>query len=230
MAKSNRLSAPVGSALFTIADPLSPISEQFRTIRTNIQFSKIDSAIQSLVVTSTGPTEGKSTTSANLAVVFAQSGAKTMLIDADLRRPTSHLTFGLDNSMGLSNLLSIRRMSINDVAQATEIPNLTVMTSGPKPPNPSELLSSARLIKMLDILKQKYDCIIFDMPPVVTVTDAQIVASQVDGVVLAVKENVTEKKMLLKAKELLEQVNANVIGSVYFGNSKQSDYSYYYSS
>ncbi len=228
MSKTKRTNIPMGSTLFPIADPLSPISEQFRTIRTNIQFSKVDKPIQSIVVTSTSSSEGKSTTSANLAVVFALSGAKTLLVDADLRRPTTHLTFSLDNTIGLSSLLSVRRMSVNDVAQATEIPNLTVMTSGSTPPNPSELLSSNRMAKMLSVLRQKYGYIIFDMPPVVTVTDAQIVASHVDGVVLTTKEGVTEKKLLLKAKELLDQVNANIIGSVYFSNSKQGDHSYYY--
>lgn len=215
--EKNKLSRPTGSVLFTVADPKSPTSEQYKTLRTNIKFSQGDHPIKSIVMTSAGSMEGKSTTASNLAVAFAQSGLNTLLIDADLRRPTCHMTFDLENTKGLSNLISIRSMSLQDVTQKTEISNLSVITSGPKSPNPSELLSSARMRKVIKIISQYYDFVIFDMPPVVQVTDAQIIASQVDGVVLSVREGITNKLMLTKAMELLSQVQANVIGAVYTG-------------
>ncbi|MGF2189243.1 CpsD/CapB family tyrosine-protein kinase [Vagococcus fluvialis] len=225
----NKLIAPDAATLFTIVDPVSTITEQFRTIRTNILYSSVDKRTQSMIVTSSGPSEGKSTTAANLAVAFAQSGMKTILVDADLRRPTVYKTFGLDNAKGLSSLLSIRRMSLRDVIQESEIRNLDIMPSGPISPNPSEILASPRMKKAIHILHQEYDIIIFDVPPVNTVTDAQLIASEVDGALLIVKEEQTEKVALENSIKLLEQVDAKVLGAVYFGNLKEQSYGYYQS-
>lgn len=229
MAKTNhqkQLTNPVG--LITLIDQSSPVSEQYRTIRTNIQFaSSADREIRSIVITSSGPGEGKSTTSANLAVVFANSGQRVLLIDADMRKPTVHKTFNLQNHEGLSNLLSSHE-SIQEVIQATSVPNLSLLTSGPKPPNPSELLSSIRMDQLLRELEASYDFIIFDMPPIVAVTDAQIMASKVDGTLLVIREDVSRKDVLLKARDLLGMVNANILGAVYHGTKNSGDQGYYY--
>lgn len=215
-------------SLITLADRTSPVSEQYRTIRTNIQFSMIDKELKTLVITSSGPGEGKSTTSANLAVVFANSGVRTLLVDADLRNPTVAKTFALNNQHGLSNLLSERDSSVSDMVQASGIENLTILSSGPKPQNPSEMLGSVRMHKVIQDMRDAYDLVIFDMPPVVAVTDAQVVASQVDGTVMVIREGISNKNALLKAKSLLEMVSANVLGVVYNGSTRNVDQGYYY--
>ncbi|MGQ4242923.1 CpsD/CapB family tyrosine-protein kinase [Enterococcus casseliflavus] len=217
-------------SLITLIDPSSPISEQYRTIRTNIQFaSSADKQIKIIVVTSSGPGEGKSTTSANLAVVFAKSGQRVLLVDADMRKPTVYKTFSLNNASGLSTVLSTST-SVLEAAQKTVIDNLSVLTSGPKPPNPSELLGSARMNQVMEEAKNLYDVVIFDMPPVVAVTDAQIMASKADGTILVVRENFARKESLTKARDLLNMVQARIIGVVYNGaeHSKDSGYYYYY--
>lgn len=217
-----------GVSLITLADKASPVSEQYRTIRTNIQYSMMDQELQALVVTSSGPGEGKSTTAANLAVVFANSGKRVLLADADMRKPTVAKTFNLLNSDGLSNVLGRSQVNLDKIIQDSGIPNLSVLTSGPKPPNPSELLGSARMGKLLDVLKRNYDLVIFDMPPVVTVTDAQVLASKVDGTILVAREGITNRDLLKKAKNLLENVDANLLGVVYNGSKRSSDQGYYY--
>lgn len=215
-------------SLITLVNPSSPISEQYRTIRTNIQFaSSVDNRMQTFVVTSSGPGEGKSTTAANLAVVFATSGQRVLLVDADMRKPTVYQTFQLGNATGLSSVLSTG-LSIESAAQETTITNLSVLTSGPKPPNPSELLGSARMDKVIEEARKFFDIIIFDMPPVVAVTDAQIMASKADGTLLVVRENVTKKEAVAKAKDLLQMVKAKVLGVVYNGAEQSKDSGYYY--
>ncbi|MBP2097206.1 capsular exopolysaccharide synthesis family protein [Enterococcus rivorum] len=215
-------------SLITMADKSSPVSEQYRTIRTNIQYAMVDRELKTLVVTSSGPGEGKSTSSANIAIVFANAGQKVLLVDADMRKPTIAKTFAVSNTRGLSSLLSNRNTSLEQVVQPVGIDNLSVITSGPKPPNPSELLGSVKMNQLIKDLKREYDLVIFDMPPVVTVTDAQIVASKADGTMLVVRENVSKKDSMLKAKTLLQMVNANVIGVIYNGAKNASDQGYYY--
>ncbi|KAF1298461.1 tyrosine protein kinase [Enterococcus sp. JM4C] len=232
MAKKNERKGTTTSAvsLITLVDPSSPISEQYRTIRTNIQFaSSSDNPIKTMVITSSGPGEGKSTTSENLAVVFAKAGQRVLLVDSDMRKPTVYKTFNLSNAKGLSTVLSTST-SVLEAAQRTVIDNLTVLTSGPKPPNPSELLGSMRMGQVIEEAKSLYDIVIFDMPPVVAVTDAQIMASKTDGTLLVVRENVSRKESLTKAKELLNMVQARMLGVIYNGaeNSKDQGYYYYY--
>lgn len=215
-------------SLITLTNPSSPIAEQYRTIRTNIQFaSAAGQQIKTIVVTSSGPGEGKSTTSANIAVVFAKSGQRVLLVDADLRKPVVYKTFQLNNASGLSTALSSSG-SVADVIQRTPVENLSILPSGPKPPNPSELLGSTRMNQVIEEARHLYDVIIFDMPPVVIVTDAQIMASKADGTLLVVRENVTRKDALTKAKDLLEMVQARVLGVVYNGTKDVKDQSYYY--
>lgn len=225
MKNKNRI-APV--SLISVADQTAPIPEQYRTIRSNIQFTSVDQELKTLVVTSSGPSEGKSTTSANLAVVFANSGKRVLLVDADLRKPSVALTFHLPNTNGLTNLLGAKEKNIQECVVETMINNLWVMTSGPKPPNPSELLDSKRMMDVIADLKKQYDLIIFDMPPVVSVTDAQILSAKTDGVLLVARERKTIKQDLLKAKELLVIAKANILGIVYNGVKKSNEFNYYY--
>lgn len=215
-------------SLISLLDSRSTIAEQYRTVRTNIQFAaSSDHPVKSIVITSSGPSEGKSLTAANLAIVFAKSGKKTLLLDGDMRKPTVWKTFRLSNQKGLSTLL-VSPDDIADSIQKTTIDNLSVLTSGPQPPNPSELLGSTREEGIMDQLTRLFDVIIVDMPPVVTVTDAQIVASKADGTILVAREGVSEKAALLKAKQLLEIAHARILGVVYNGVDSANDAGYYY--
>ncbi|MGG1071863.1 CpsD/CapB family tyrosine-protein kinase [Priestia megaterium] len=206
--------------------PKDPVAEQYRTIRTNIQFSGADEEIKSLVLTSSGPSEGKSTTAANLAIVYAQQGLNVLLIDGDLRKPTAHYTFRLENHIGLTNVLT-RQSSLGQAVQSTEVPNLYVLTSGPIPPNPSELLASKQMGEVLDEMKERFDMVIFDTPPILAVADAQILANQVDASLLIVSSSKTEKDAALKAKELLTQAKSKLLGAV-LNNRKMEEGNYYY--
>ena len=213
-----------------IADenPKSPIAEQFRTIRTNLQFTSIDHELETMLVTSASPSEGKSITTANTAVVFAQQGKKVLLVDADLRKPTIHYTFRIANTKGLSNYL-VSNQSIHELAAQTEIENLDALTCGPIPPNPSELLGSKKMKRFIEEAKQTYDMIIFDTPPVLAVTDSQVLSNFVDGCLLVVRSKQTEKETAVKAKEQLEQAQANILGVVLNDQDvKSSNYYYYY--
>lgn len=213
-------------SLVAMTTPKSPIAEQYRTIRTNIQFSTVDEEISSMIVTSAGPGEGKSTTAANVAVVFAQQGKKVLLIDGDLRKPTAHYTFKVDNHAGLTNVLT-RQSTLTQAAKYTDQENLSLLTSGPIPPNPSELLASKGMKQMIEDAKREYDLVIFDTPPVLVVTDAQILSNAVDGVVLVVSSGKTELEGAKKAKDALVQSQAKILGTV-LNNKKQQDGQYYY--
>ncbi|RDW20741.1 CpsD/CapB family tyrosine-protein kinase [Oceanobacillus chungangensis] len=214
--------------LIAQVNPKSPISEQYRTVRTNIQFSSVDNEIRSLLISSSGPAEGKSTTVANLAVVYAQAGKKVLLIDADLRKPTVHYTFRLDNLRGLSNIL-VGEHTIDETVNRTNIENLDVISCGPIPPNPSELLASRKMESFLKEAQQTYDIVIFDTPPVLAVTDAQILANIVDGSILVVRSKHTDLEAAKKAKEALEPAKAKLLGTVLNGREKSaSNYYYYY--
>lgn len=206
--------------------PKDPVAEQYRTIRTNIQFSNVDQDIKTIVVTSSGAEEGKSTTTSNLATVYAQQGLKVLLIDADLRKPTGHYTFRLENHIGLTNVLT-RQSTLAQAVQESEIPHLSVLTSGPIPPNPSELLASAQMAELLKEMKEQFDMIIFDTPPILAVADAQILANQVDGTILVVSSGKTEKDAALKSKELLSNAQGKLLGVV-LNNRKVEEGNYYY--
>lgn len=214
--------------LITLLNPNSPISEQYRTVRTNLQFAVAgDQPLRSMTVVSSGPGEGKSTSAANLAVVFAQAGRKVLLVDADMRKATVHKTFGLSNEMGLSNLVS-GQQAASLVIQATDVNNLSIITSGPTPPNPAELLNSRRMNVLMEELYQTFDLIVFDLPPVMTVADGLIMASKTDGTVLVVREGVTRKDSVLEAKNRLLQAKARILGVIYNGAEQVNESSYYY--
>lgn len=212
--------------LVTYFEPKSPITEQYRTVRTNIQFSSVDEEIKTLMITSSGPMEGKSTTSANLAVVFAQQGKKVLFVDADLRKPSSHYTFSFSNSIGLTSVLT-RKVELRDAVHVFESTSLHVLTSGPLPPNPAELLSSRAMKEMIEQAKQDYDLVLFDTPPITAVTDAQVIASLCQAAVLVVSSGQTEVELAIKAKELLENSGVKILGAV-LNNKKTKDSTYYY--
>lgn len=206
-------------------NPRSPISEQYRTVRTNLQFSNIDNALQAILITSPGPAAGKSITAANLAVVYAQQEMKTLLIDADLRKPTVHYTFRLNNLNGLSNVL-INESTLEEAVNKSDIEHLDVLTSGPIPPNPAELLASNRMRDVLQHAKKTYDFIIFDTPPALAVADAKILANIVDGTLLVVRSGSTETEDALKAKEMMSDTDAPILGAV-LNDVQKEDMQYY---
>ncbi|MGO4108783.1 CpsD/CapB family tyrosine-protein kinase [Paenibacillus sp. YAF4_2] len=193
------------------ANPTSPISEAYRTLRTNLQYAETDRPLQLLMVTSAGPKEGKSTTIMNLAVTYAQMEKRTILVDADLRKPTAHFTFGLSNRTGLSHVLS-GQADLREVVKESRIPGLDVMTSGPIPPNPSELLGSSRMDALLDQLREQYDIVLIDTPPVLAVADAQVVSSKSDGVLLVVNARTGKRQHAIKARNALQFVQARIVG------------------
>ncbi|MDZ7835009.1 MAG: CpsD/CapB family tyrosine-protein kinase [Alkalibacterium sp.] len=203
------------------------MSEQFRTIRTNIQFSMIDETVRTIVVTSAGPSSGKSTVSANLAATFASEEKRVLLVDSDLRKPTVHKTFKVRNNDGLTTLLTDKQTHVEDVVYRTHTDGLYVLTSGPIPPNPAELLASKRMEEIKQSMLKYFDMIIFDMPPVLAVTDAQVMATKTDGVLFVIPKGRASKEELHKAKDLLDKVKANVLGAV-LNRVDKSDDSYYY--
>ncbi len=200
--------------LITVSDPRSPISEAYRTLRTNLDFAGLDRPLRTLVVTSAGVGEGKSTTLANLAVVSAQAGRRIALVDADLRRPTLHEIFGLDNSSGLTTMMMDEALLTSPPLQATGVEGLTVLTSGPLPPNPAELMGSRRMEEVIAALVERADQVLFDTPPVVAVTDAAVLATRVDGVLLVIHAGKTRREVARMAVQRLQQINVRLVGTV----------------
>ncbi len=218
------------SRLITHLKPKSPVSESYRTLRTNLQFLNLDKPVKTLILTSAGPSEGKSTTVANVAITFAQMGSKILLVDTDLRKPIIHRFFGVSRDKGLTNLLT-KKMKFEEVVINTEIKGLDILPSGPLPPNPSELLSSQAMTSFIDEMKRKYNMIFFDTPPVIAVTDATVLSSKVDGAVLIVKSGETDREALKRAYTQLENVKAKVFGSLLNGvhmDDMFGSYYYYY--
>ncbi|RMG95967.1 MAG: polysaccharide biosynthesis tyrosine autokinase [Chloroflexi bacterium] len=218
-------SAP-NQRLITHHTPRDPISEAYRVLRTNLTFSAVDSELHSLLITSSSPGEGKSTTTANLAVVMAQTGKQVILVDADLRRPTQHKIFQLSNNQGLTTAILDSLTPVSYHLQKTRVPGLRVMTSGPIPPNPAELLNSHRMKQVLEALQQEADLIIFDTPPVLTVADAAILAPRVNGCVVVAEAGSTRRPLFLQAIERLARTGTNLYGVV-MNRSKPGRASYY---
>ncbi|MFH1213210.1 MAG: polysaccharide biosynthesis tyrosine autokinase, partial [Candidatus Neomarinimicrobiota bacterium] len=209
-------------------DPKSAVAEAYRTLRTNIQFMSPDHPIKSLVVTSGGPGDGKSTTVINIAITFASLGKKTLLIDADLRKPVLHKIFEFQRGPGLTQRL-IEDLQDEDVIRQTEVPNLSLITCGDIPPNPSELLASQRLKNFMERMKEKFDIVLFDSPPVIAVTDATVLSQLTDALILVVRAGATDIRVLQRSVELLKHVKAPLIGAVLNGVNISTGYdSYYY--
>jgi capsular exopolysaccharide synthesis family protein len=207
-------------------DAKSPIAEAYRTMRTNIQFAKVDSDLRVIMFTSAGPGEGKSTTTANTAVAMAQSGKKVIIVDCDLRKPVQHKIFDKKNR-GVTNIL-VEERPVADLIQETGIDNLQVLTSGPIPPNPSELLGSAKMREIINCLKELADIVIIDAPPTVAVTDACVLASSVDGILLVLGAGEIKPEMAQKAKELLLKANGHILGVILNRVEIEEEHAYYY--
>ena len=207
--------------------PKSPVAEQFRNIRTNIEFAAVDTNIQSLMVTSANPSEGKTTTTGNIAVVFAQQGKRVLLVDADLRKPAMHQMFQVDNIFGLTNILTHSEI-LEKCVQTTNVENLYFLPCGPIPPNPAELLGSRVMTEFLGQVSNMYDLVIFDLPPILPVSDAQIMANQCDASLLVVRSAQTEKEAALKAKTLLESAKGKLLGVVLNDREREQSLYYYY--
>lgn len=213
-------------------EPKSPVSEHFRTIRTNITYSNIDNPVKSVLFTSATPNAGKSTVAANVAVAYAQAGKNTLLIDGDLRRPTTHYTFEMQNVRGLSTAI-INELPLNEVARKSGIENLDVITSGPIPPNPSELLSSKKMNLFMKAVTDHYEMVIIDSPPGLAVTDSQVLSQLTDATILVTNVEDNNRETIKDAKELMEKADANIIGVVLNNkkmDNKKDSYYYYYGS
>jgi protein-tyrosine kinase len=209
------------------ASPKSPISEAFRVLRTNIQYSSVDKPLKTIVVTSSGPYEGKTTTIANLVVTFAQMGNRVLLIDSDLRKPKIHKLFGMSNRLGLTNFLAAHD-DYKNYLHKCEVPNVDILTCGTIPPNPSELLMSNSMKQFIQQVREDYDMVFLDAPPVGNVTDAAIISTIVDGTILVASSGTVEIDALKRAKELLDKVNAHIIGVVLNKLDKNAKGNYYY--
>ncbi len=201
-------------SIITLTDPRSNAAEAYRTLRTNIEFSSVDTQLKTLLVTSSSPTDNKSAVVANLAVAMADGDHPVILVDADLRRPAQHALFGLPNDAGFSTLFKDDDALKNPPLQSVANTSLKVLTSGQLPPIPSQLLASQKMSQVLEQLTGMAEFVIFDAPPIVTVNDASLLASQVDGVLLVVKAGGTKRDYVKAAKDQLEKVNARLVGAV----------------
>jgi capsular exopolysaccharide synthesis family protein len=211
--------------LITLREPGSAAAEAYRTLRTNILFSSLDKPLHTLLVTSTAPDEGKSTTLANLAVTMAQAEQRVLMVDCDLRRPSLHTLFGMPNERGLTTAILEQGEGPLPV-QATVVPGLNLLTSGPLPPRPADLLGSRRMGALIERMRAEADIVLFDTPPVVAVTDAAALAPRVDGVLLVLQAGMTRRDRAREARQLLEKVKANIVGVVLNGARLERGYSY----
>ncbi len=208
-------------------EPKSIAAESYRTLRTNIQYSSFDEDYKVIVVTSSEPNEGKSTTAGNLALSLAQGEKKVILIDCDLRKPSLHKKFKISNTLGLSNVI-VEKENVTNVGHKYN-KNLTVLTSGKIPPNPAEMLGSKAMTALIEAMKKIFDYVIIDTPPVQAVADAQILSTKADGTILVVRAEKTKKDSVQNSIDLLKKVNANVIGTVLNGlEANRNNYYYYY--
>jgi len=216
-------------SIITLTDPTSPAAEAYRSLRINLEFAGVDEPLHTLLITSSGPGEGKSTALANLAVAMSDGERDVILVDADLRRPSQHELFGLSNEHGLSDMFRDDSAFNNPPLQSIPNSTLKVLTSGTLPPIPSQLLAARKMDEVIARLAEQADVVLFDAPPVVAVTDASLLASKVDGVLLVVKAGSTRRDHVRAAKDRLEKVNARLVGAVLLNASFDTSPERYYS-
>ncbi|MCI2774227.1 polysaccharide biosynthesis tyrosine autokinase [Staphylococcus petrasii] len=226
MAQKNEKRKKLNTPLFVEDNPKSIVSEKVRGIRSNIMYSGAEE-IKSIIVTSEKPAAGKSIVSANIAITYAQAGYKTLIIDGDMRKPTQHYHFETSNYDGLSNLI-IGKSDFDKAIRSTRVENLDLLTSGPVPPNPSELIASKRFDKLFHDLTERYDFILIDTPPVISVTDAQVFLRNVKNCVLIIDAEKNNKNEVKKAKALIQKADGHLLGAVLNKTPKDKSSSYYY--
>lgn len=207
-------------------DPRSPVAESYKTLRTNIQYAGFDRTIKSLIMTSCEPSEGKSLTAANLAISLAQDGKKVLLVDCDLRKPMQRRVFNVMGMKGLTNILA-ENIDYKTVVNEVNVDNLSLITSGPKPPNPAEILGSSKMQDFMDEVTSDYDVVILDTPPMLPVTDATVLSRMVDGIILVVRYGQTTVDAASMVKRQFDKVGANVLGAV-INDVPADDSNYYY--
>ena len=225
--KSGEKIGHIEARLITHFPSNSPISEAYRSLRTNVQYADLDHTIKTILFTSPGPGDGKSTSVANLAVTFSQMGAKTLLVDADLRRPVLHGLFGTPRNNGLTNVL-VGRSSLDEAIRKTKIKNLNLLAAGILPRNPSEFLASKVMRRLINRLGEEHDIVLIDSPPIITVTDAAILSTRVDGTIMVARAGVTDRDALKQAHTLLNKVKAKFYGVVVNCIIPGRKYGYYY--
>ena len=205
---------PTTPNLITLSAPRSAAAEAYRTLRTNLIFSSVEKPATAFLITSPAQSEDKSTVIANLAVAFAQAGNTTILIDADLRRPTQHTIWGITAERGLTSMILEDGALASPPLLETDIPNLSVLPTGPLPPIPADVLSSQRMAEVIGVLKARATYLLFDAPPVLAATDAALLGAKLDGVLLAVRTGSTRRDQLGRARDELDRVHVRVLGAV----------------
>ncbi|MEG0642096.1 MAG: CpsD/CapB family tyrosine-protein kinase [Clostridium sp.] len=216
------------SALVIRDNPKSLGAEAFRTLRTNIDFFNIDKNLKTLAITSPTPGDGKSTTISNLAIAIAQSGKSVILVDCDLRRPVVHKLFSISNNLGITDML-VNKDSTKEYIHRTDIENLYLLPCGTKPPNPAEVLNSDKMNTIIKGLKERFDIVLLDVPPILAVADSRIVCGRADGVILLCSYGQTPKSAIVQSKHELTKIKANLIGAILTKvPQNKGNYSYYY--
>ncbi len=217
-----------GPSLIMLTNPHAPAAEAYRTLRTNLMFYGIDRPTRALVFTSPMPGQGASTTLANLAIALAQGGHETIVIDSDLRRPAQHTLWGLTNERGLTTMLLDDAALADPPLQDAGVQRLRVLTSGPLPPNPADLVGSKRMDDVIAALRQRADYVLFDAPPVLAVSDAAVLGHKLDGLILVLRAGAARRDHAARAREELERVNVPVLGVVLVNAPRDSALSSYY--
>jgi len=212
--------------LITLSQPRSAASEAYRSLRTNLMFSSVESPIQTLLVTSAARDDQKSITLANLAVTFAQSGNRTILVDADLRQPKQHDIWNLAGSRGLSSMMVDDSAISDPPLQATAVDGLAVLCAGELPPNPADLLGGQRMNEIIAALKQSADYVLFDSPPVLAATDAALLGIKLDGALLAIRAGETRRDHTAQARQALERVHVRIVGAVLTDAPRDNRFAY----
>jgi len=215
------------SQLITLREPRSAAAEAFRSLRTNLMFSSVENPLHTLLVTSAALSDDKSLVAANLAVAFAQGGNKTILVDADLRKPSQHSLWSKDNAQGLADMMLNDGAMANPPLIESGVENLQLLLTGTLPPNPADILSSQRMIQIIGVLKARAHYVFFDSPPVLAATDAALLGAKLSGALMVVKAGHTKREHTLRAKQTLERVHVRLVGAVLGDAPVENDGAYY---